>query len=64
MPFPRPAVVWYLFSKSSAVQRKRAALTVAAIAWGSLSLLLMLSFGQGLREAMCQVPPPPIDGGS
>ena len=24
MPFPRPTVVWYLFAKSSAVQRKRA----------------------------------------
>jgi len=49
---PRPSVVWYLFLKSSSVQRKRAALTVAAIAWGSLSLLLMLSFGQGLRDSM------------
>jgi putative ABC transport system permease protein len=52
MRLPRPAVVWYLFVKSSSVQRKRAALTIAAIAWGSLSLLLMLSFGQGLRDSM------------
>jgi putative ABC transport system permease protein len=32
------------------VQRKRAVLTIAAIAWGSLSLLLLLSFGEGLKR--------------
>ncbi len=34
--------------RSSRVQKKRAILTIAAIAWGSLSLLLLLSFGEGL----------------
>jgi putative ABC transport system permease protein len=38
-----------LFARTAAVQRKRAVLTIAAIAWGTLSLLLLLSFGEGLR---------------
>ncbi len=46
---PRLGLIFYLFIKASRVQRKRAILTVAAIAWGSLSLLLLLSFGEGLR---------------
>ena len=37
-----------LFWRASRVQAKRAALTVAAIAWGSLSLVLLLGFGDGL----------------
>jgi putative ABC transport system permease protein len=46
------SVVLQLFLRSSRVQRKRAVLTVAAIAWGSLSLLLMLSFGEGLKRQL------------
>jgi putative ABC transport system permease protein len=38
-----------LFLRTAAVQKKRAILTIAAIAWGSLSLILLLSFGEGLR---------------
>jgi putative ABC transport system permease protein len=34
------------------VQKKRAILTIAAIAWGSLSLLLLLSFGEGLKRQL------------
>jgi len=49
---PRPGLVLRLFLRSSRVQRKRAVLTVAAIAWGSLSLLLLLSFGEGLRVSL------------
>jgi putative ABC transport system permease protein len=45
-------VIVQLFLRSSRVQRKRAVLTVAAIAWGSLSLLLMLSFGEGLKRQL------------
>ncbi len=37
-----------LFWRASRVQAKRATLTVAAIAWGSLSLVLLLGFGDGL----------------
>lgn len=49
---PRPLLVIQLFLRSSRVQKKRAVLTIAAIAWGSLSLLLLLSFGEGLKRQM------------
>jgi len=45
-------VTLQLFIKSSRVQRRRAMLTIAAIAWGALSLLLLLAFGQGLSQQM------------
>jgi putative ABC transport system permease protein len=41
-------LVLQLFLRSSRVQKKRALLTIAAIAWGTLALLLLLSFGEGL----------------
>ena len=44
----RIGLIFQLFWRSSRVQRKRAILTVAAIAWGSLSLVLLLAFGEGL----------------
>jgi len=50
--FSRPLLVLQLFMRSSRVQRKRAILTIAAIAWGSLSLLLLLSFGEGLKRQL------------
>lgn len=49
MRWPRIGLIFHLFLRASRVQRKRAILTVAAIAWGSLSLILMLSFGEGLK---------------
>jgi putative ABC transport system permease protein len=52
MTRPRPGLVLLLFLRSSRVQRKRAVLTIAAIAWGAVSLLLLLAFGEGLRRQM------------
>src|SRR5262245_29354948 len=46
------AVIWHLFLGSARLQKKRAALTIAAIAWGTVSLLLLLSFGEGLKRQM------------
>ena len=46
---PRLGLVLQLFLRASRVQKKRAILTVASIAWGSLSLLLLLAFGEGLK---------------
>ncbi|MEJ2636110.1 MAG: ABC transporter permease [Calditrichia bacterium] len=43
---------WYLFrlfTREMKKQRKRIALTVSAIAWGTLSIILLLAFGQGLK---------------
>jgi putative ABC transport system permease protein len=49
---PRLGLIVQLFLRSSRVQRKRAILTIAAIAWGAVSLLLLLAFGEGLRRRM------------
>jgi len=45
-------LVFQLFHSSARLRRKRAALTIAAIAWSCLSLLLLLSFGEGLKRQM------------
>ena len=42
-------VVFHLFLQSAMLARKRAILTIAAIAWGTVAILLLLSFGEGLR---------------
>jgi putative ABC transport system permease protein len=45
------ALVWRLFRADLAHQTKRIVLTVLAIAWGTLSIVLLLSFGEGLKRA-------------
>lgn len=45
-------VILSLFATSSRLQRKRAYLTVAAIAWGTVAILLLLAFGEGLKRQM------------
>jgi len=45
-------VIFNLFLASSRLQKKRAVLTIASIAWGSVALLLLLAFGQGLRDQL------------
>ena len=52
MAKPRLGLVLHLFLSSSRVQKKRAVLTVASIAWGSLALLLLLAFGEGLKISL------------
>jgi putative ABC transport system permease protein len=51
---PRPGLICHLFLKASRVQKKRAVLTIASIAWGSLSLLLLLAFGEGLNISIAR----------
>ena len=46
----RPRLIWTLFRRTAHVQRKKMAMTVAAIAWGTLSIVLLLSFGEGLKR--------------
>jgi putative ABC transport system permease protein len=46
------ALVWRLFRADLAHQTKRIALTVLAIAWGTLSIVLLLSFGEGLKRSL------------
>src|SRR4029450_10096501 len=44
-------LVWRLFRVDAARNRKRIGLTVLAIAWGTLSIVLLLSFGEGMRRS-------------
>lgn len=46
----RLGLVFQLFARTSRVERKRAILTVAAIAVGSSSLVLLLSLGEGMGQ--------------
>lgn len=46
------SVIVQLFLKASSMQRKRAILTVAAIAWGTVAIVMLLSFGEGLKQQM------------
>ncbi len=45
-------VILNLFATSSRLQRKRAYLTIAAIAWGTVAILLLLAFGEGLKRQL------------
>jgi putative ABC transport system permease protein len=45
-------VIWNLFARAATLQRKRAVLTVAAIAWGTVAIVMLLSFGEGLKQQM------------
>jgi len=46
----RLGLIWKLFRRAAHIQQKRMAMTVAAIAWGTLSIVLLLSFGEGLKR--------------
>jgi putative ABC transport system permease protein len=43
-------IVFHLFLQSSRLAKKRAFLTIASIAWGTVSILLLLSFGEGMKR--------------
>lgn len=45
-------VILNQFSSASQLQKKRAYLTIAAIAWGTVAILLLLAFGEGLKRQM------------
>ena len=45
-------VVSELFLRASTLQRKRAVLTVAAIAWGTVTIVMLLAFGEGLKNQL------------
>jgi putative ABC transport system permease protein len=45
------ALVFKLFQNDAARQKKRIGLTVLAIGWGTLSIVLLLSFGEGMKRA-------------
>ena len=45
-------IILNLFASSSRLQKKRAYLTIAAIAWGTVAILLLLAFGEGRKRQM------------
>jgi putative ABC transport system permease protein len=45
-------ISFQLFARSARLQKKRAYLTIAAIAWGTVAILLLLGFGEGLRRQL------------
>lgn len=47
-----PHIILTLFSKAAQLQKKRAFLTIAAIAWGTVAILLLLAFGEGLKRQL------------
>jgi putative ABC transport system permease protein len=47
-------VILHLFGQSSRLARKRAFLTIAAITWGTVAILLLLAFGEGLKRQLSQ----------
>ncbi len=48
----RVKLIFQLFLRASLLQKKRAVLTVAAIAWGTVAILLLLAFGEGLKRQL------------
>lgn len=45
-------VIFHLFLQSATLGRKRAFLTIAAITWGTVAILLLLAFGEGLKRQL------------
>jgi putative ABC transport system permease protein len=45
-------IIFSLFKTASQLQKKRAYLTIAAIAWGTVAILLLLAFGEGLKRQL------------
>jgi putative ABC transport system permease protein len=47
-------IIYSLFKSASQLQKKRAYLTIAAIAWGTVAILLLLAFGEGLKRQLAK----------
>ncbi len=45
-------IISTLFASSARLQKKRAYLTIAAIAWGTVAILMLLAFGEGLKRQL------------
>jgi putative ABC transport system permease protein len=44
------SLVFQLFLRSARLQKKRATLTIASLAWGTVTILMLLAFGEGLKR--------------
>ncbi len=47
-----PRILYNIFVRDFRKQKKRMLLTVTAIAWGTIAILLLLAFGEGLKQQM------------
>ena len=47
-----PKIVYNVFIRDFRKQKKRMTLTILAIAWGTISIMLLLAFGEGLKDQM------------
>jgi len=45
-------IIASLFASAGQLQKKRALLTIASIAWGTVAILLLLAFGEGLKRQL------------
>jgi putative ABC transport system permease protein len=48
----KPSIIYNVFVRDFRKQKKRMLLTIAAILWGTLSIMLLLAFGEGLQDQM------------
>ena len=48
----KPAIIYNVFIRDFKKQRKRITLTLLALCWGTLSIMLLLGFGEGLQQQM------------
>jgi putative ABC transport system permease protein len=46
----RIGLALHLLKKSAALRRRRAAMTVLTVAWGTLSMVVLLAIGEGIRQ--------------
>ena len=46
------SVILQLFLRSARLQKKRATLTIASLAWGTVTILMLLACGEGLKRQM------------
>src|SRR6476469_240698 len=46
------SVILQLFLRSARLQKTRATMTIASLAWGTVTILLLLACGEGLKRQM------------
>jgi putative ABC transport system permease protein len=48
----KPSIVYNVFMRDFRKQKKRITLTLIALAWGTISIMLLLAFGEGLHRQL------------
>ena len=49
-----PGLILHLFRRATRIQFKRMVMTVMALTWGTISIVLLLAFGEGLQRNMAR----------